>query len=52
MEVSGQLHAPVTLLPMNDNAIELKYIDLKSSAVRRFQKINNFLKMAKEGRNI
>jgi hypothetical protein len=31
----------------NDNAVTWKYIDLGSSAVRRFQKVNNCLKMAK-----
>jgi hypothetical protein len=39
----------------NDNAIAWKYIDLRSrrsSAVQKFQKANNCLKMAKQGRNM
>jgi hypothetical protein len=31
----------------NDNAIAWKYIDLRSSAVQQFQKMNSYLKMAK-----
>jgi hypothetical protein len=31
----------------NDNTVALKYIDLRSSAVRRFQNVNNCLKMTK-----
>jgi hypothetical protein len=30
-----------------DNEIALKYIDVRSSAVRQFQRVNNYLKMAK-----
>jgi hypothetical protein len=33
----------------NDNAIAWKYFDLRSSAVRRFQQVNNCLKMAMQG---
>jgi hypothetical protein len=36
----------------NDNALAHKYSDLESSAVKRFQKVNNCLKMAKYGRNM
>jgi hypothetical protein len=36
----------------NDNAVAWKYIDLRSGAVRWFQKVDSYLKMAKLGRNI